>query len=167
MLVPDAVVLHPATYMRGLWEACRQRSVSRATCLAETAGPLRNSWHFSKSRAESTGCRLRLVPAAVSSIAHDLPAAAAAPGSREQDKFPYDAVVVSTGAATGAIHELSGLLPLQLCHGLTVEARPRSGDPSGSLLYPEEAPSILGPYYLAAHSREDVTVRQGAGSDGS
>ena len=69
--VKEGVVLHPATYMSGLWRACLD------------------------SAAES-GSQLQLLPRTVRDLGTDL-------GGRD---CSYDAVIVSTGAASGAIREL-------------------------------------------------------------
>ena len=37
---------------------------------------------------------------------------------------PFDAVVVAAGAAVGSIAELQGLLPMDLCHGYSLDMRP-------------------------------------------
>ncbi len=88
---------------------------------------------------------------------------------------PFDAVVVAAGAAVGSIAELQGLLPMELCHGYSLDMRPAgsfySGDERSSSAgsnsssgagsgggYPAGAPSLLGSPYIAAHGSGSAVV---------
>lgn len=86
---------------------------------------------------------------------------------------PFDAVVVAAGAAIGSIDELRGVLPLELCHGYSLDMRPGGSgswarsDEGGSneggsehrgTSYPAGAPSLLGSPYLAAHGGDSLVV---------
>lgn len=101
---------------------------------------------------------------------------------------PFDAVVVAAGAAVGSIAELQGLLPLDLCHGFSLDMRPAgwrdgessstssgglgstaAGSPGSSSSsggggsssaggYPVGAPSLLGSPYIAAHGSSSAVV---------
>ena len=89
---------------------------------------------------------------------------------------PFDAVVVAAGAAVDSIAELQGRLPLDLCHGYSLDMRPpgwggsgssgggqsgdsgcSSGSGSGSS-FPAGAPSLLGSPYIAAHGSSSAVV---------
>lgn len=105
---------------------------------------LESLWKACTHLARAKSCTLRFEKRGVDSLA----ALVRAEGA--------DAIVVSSGAATGAIEELRNLVPLVLCHGVTYEARP-SADPEAPG-YPEGSPSLLGPYYLAVHGPRSITV---------
>jgi glycine/D-amino acid oxidase-like deaminating enzyme len=117
-------------------------------------------------------------------------AAAAGPGSAatlrrrevrslqelQAEEGPFDAIVVAAGAAAGSIAELQGVLPLELCHGHSLDMQPSShdsssggshgsgsGEPgsSGGVAgggYPEGGPSLLGSPYIAAHGSGSLVV---------
>lgn len=92
---------------------------------------------------------------------------------------PFDAIVVAAGAAVGSIAELQGLLPMDLCHGYSLDMRPAgwqhsggagetstgassgpasSSGGSGISGYPAGAPSLLGSPYIAAHGSSSAVV---------
>lgn len=104
----------------------------------------------------------------------------------DAEEGPFDAIVVAAGAAVDSIAELAGRLPLDLCHGYSLDMRPPasgstgSSDASGSSAscsggagssrvasgssgssgqgYPPGAPSLLGSPYIAAHGSVSLVV---------
>jgi len=64
----------------------------------------------------------------------------------------YDHVVVAAGAASAAVEECRGL-PLQFCHGVTLEMAPAG---PGAARY--AGASLLGPSYIARHGDGRIVV---------
>lgn len=70
--------------------------------------------------AAGGGSSVRLVTRQVASL-----------GELEREAGPYDAVVVTAGAAAGSVQEMAGVLPVTLCQGYTlVMAPPDGSEPS-------------------------------------
>jgi hypothetical protein len=79
-----------------------------------------------------------------------------------------DGVVVAAGAALGSIAETAGVLPLDMCHGYTLEMELKQEgqqgqhgampDQASGSTYPASAPSLLGSTYIAAHGSRSLVV---------
>eukprot|EP00210_Caulerpa_lentillifera_P003704 g3537.t1 len=69
------------------------------------------------------------------------------------NRGPFDAIVITAGAAIGCIQELTNKLPIRLCQGAIISLRPC--DKSSTAF---NGPSLLGPIYLAGQGQDKVVV---------
>lgn len=134
-IVPSAIVLHPVRYLHALWKACQLQAASNGGAATLHLNSTFNS---------------------VQQL-HDNN------NNNNNGRSPYKAVIIAAGAAMSTIHEAKDTLPIELCHGCTLEMKyhqddedEEGGGEGGK--YPQGAPSILGPTYIAAHGSDNIIV---------
>jgi glycine/D-amino acid oxidase-like deaminating enzyme len=86
----------------------------------------------------------------------------------ENQNGPYDGVVVAAGAAVDSIVETSGVLPLDLCQGYTLEMKlenkvKEEEEEGGKFLkksssYPAKAPGLLGSPYISPQGTNTLVL---------